>query len=504
MATRYWIGDAQKVPQVDTLTPGSLSIGETLTVTINGKTSTHTITSTTMATEVDAFVATLAAITTIEEFDEITWAANSDSSAITATGPSDGAPITITTSASGGGVTFSKSTTTSPSGPHHFDEADNWSGGAVPVDDDTIVFESNDVDCKYGLSNASTTPAEIRIDASYTGKIGLPQENANGYAEYRERYLTLGTDGDGSASSVTVHIGRGDGNGSRRIMLNTGDKQTNLTIHNTDRSEDGTTPAVVWKGTNASNAVQIVKGSLGIAYYAGESATVLTLKQGFVSSRNSDAEVHVGAGVTLGTIDKTGGEARVYCATTTAAYNRGGKLWLEGTGTHPLLHVTGGTCYANTTGTLGDYGSITGLTQADPGVVTSAAHGLSSGDKVVLSAVVGMTEVNHNEYTVGVTTTDTFQLLATDTSGYTAYSSGGYWAKKESVVIANDATLDFGGCLESRYVAAPIERYGEESSIKNWLNVTTLTSRSNELEVRNNYIEDENAIARQYTVVRKV
>lgn len=69
--------------------------------------------------------------------------------------------------------------------------------------------------------------------------------------------------------------------------------------------------------------------------------------------------------------------------------------------------------------------AITGITQANPGVVTSTAHGLSNGERVVLNDVIGMREVNGVTYRVAGATANTFQLQNTNTSAYTAYSSGG-------------------------------------------------------------------------------
>lgn len=79
--------------------------------------------------------------------------------------------------------------------------------------------------------------------------------------------------------------------------------------------------------------------------------------------------------------------------------------------------------------------TITGATQADPVVVTSVAHGLSNGDYVDISDVVGMTELNGNRYKVANKTADTFELTEEDSgddidgTGFTAYSSGGYARK---------------------------------------------------------------------------
>jgi hypothetical protein len=80
---------------------------------------------------------------------------------------------------------------------------------------------------------------------------------------------------------------------------------------------------------------------------------------------------------------------------------------------------------------LFSYSTISNITQADPAVVTSTAHGLSDSDKILVENVAGMTEVNNNTYFVDVLTADTFALYsdaalttAVDSSGYGAYSTG--------------------------------------------------------------------------------
>jgi hypothetical protein len=70
--------------------------------------------------------------------------------------------------------------------------------------------------------------------------------------------------------------------------------------------------------------------------------------------------------------------------------------------------------------------TITDITQASEGVVTtSAAHGLATGDEVHIDNVVGMTEINDSNHTITVVDADEFSLDGEDTSGYTAYTSGG-------------------------------------------------------------------------------
>jgi len=67
--------------------------------------------------------------------------------------------------------------------------------------------------------------------------------------------------------------------------------------------------------------------------------------------------------------------------------------------------------------------TITGITAANPGVVTATAHGFVTGDLVSIHNVAGMTEVNDRIYYITYLTDDTFSIV--DTSGYTAYTSSG-------------------------------------------------------------------------------
>lgn len=73
--------------------------------------------------------------------------------------------------------------------------------------------------------------------------------------------------------------------------------------------------------------------------------------------------------------------------------------------------------------------SITGITRAGPGIVTTASpHGLSSGDAVWLDLVQGMEEVNRRRFTVTVLGGSSF-TLGIDTSGYADWTGGGTAAR---------------------------------------------------------------------------
>ena len=81
---------------------------------------------------------------------------------------------------------------------------------------------------------------------------------------------------------------------------------------------------------------------------------------------------------------------------------------------------------------LGTNITITGISQASEAVVTGT-HSLSVGDIVVISGVVGMTQINGKVVRVkSVNTTVDFTCEGLDSTGYTAWVSGG---------VANEVTL---------------------------------------------------------------
>ena len=223
MSTNIWRGDAQATSQVSTLTPVSVTAGNTVTITINRKDYAYTMATSTKATELAAMVTALTLLgNTVREFGEITW--SSDLTKITATGATTGAPFTVTAT---GTVSWAVAQTTDPSGPNWFSIADNWSTGVVPGDDDIVVFENSDVDCLYGLDQSSVTPNKIAIRSSFTGNIGLPRYNATGgYYEYRDTELTIGSHYDTDYEWLTIEMGEGSGSCSGLVRLNTNAKKT--------------------------------------------------------------------------------------------------------------------------------------------------------------------------------------------------------------------------------------------------------------------------------------
>jgi len=69
--------------------------------------------------------------------------------------------------------------------------------------------------------------------------------------------------------------------------------------------------------------------------------------------------------------------------------------------------------------------AITGVSQANPGVVTTGiAHGYSTGDKIYIASVGGMTEINNKIFEITVLSPTTFSI-GIDTTSLSAYTVGG-------------------------------------------------------------------------------
>lgn len=99
--------------------------------------------------------------------------------------------------------------------------------------------------------------------------------------------------------------------------------------------------------------------------------------------------------------------------------------------------------------TLGTATAITALTAANPGVVTSAAHGLSNGDWVKILTSDGMTGINQQLVRVANVATDTFELEGIDTSNETAFSSGTWQEVTAWYTLCQATAINIGNAAPS-------------------------------------------------------
>lgn len=113
-------------------------------------------------------------------------------------------------------------------------------------------------------------------------------------------------------------------------------------------------------------------------------------------------------------------------------------------------YTSGGTITLNPYS--GQAKTITNITQADPAVVTCAAHGYPNGTVVLIRDVDGMVEINDRIYTTANATTDTFELSGVDSSGYTEYTANGVVRAKP--FVATNEYPSCGAFFEERLLLA--------------------------------------------------
>lgn len=108
--------------------------------------------------------------------------------------------------------------------------------------------------------------------------------------------------------------------------------------------------------------------------------------------------------------------------------------------------------------------NITGITKANPAVVTIAGHGYTNGEEVYIEGVGGMTQVNGKNFKIANVTTDTFELqtmqgVDVNSTGYGTYTSGGTAASVYTVaspyLTADLFQLKFTQSADVLYIVHP-------------------------------------------------
>ena len=362
MATLYWLGNAPAVKQVSTVqitavdgTPANttytITIGD-VDVSVAGDTDVNT-TATNLNTALKA--------EPHEYFLEgttITFTVATDT--VTMTAFVAGVPFVAASSVSGGtGTIGAVATGTASAGPADWSTGKNWyvpataTIGTIPADTDTVVIEGNSNNIAYGLDQNGQDLAFLRIDASYTGLIGLDRKvfatTADGATtnttihEYRAHYLKLGAE----FVDIGDINGPGTSAGSSRIKLHNSDPSASTTvIHGTKSAGEGSNPAVMLLMDHASSTLQVKKapGGVGIASEEpGETSSFATIT---VSDETLSAQVFTGEGLTLVTWVQNGGNnslKHIVDGVITTMTVNGGTLETSGDFTVTTLNVNDGT-----------------------------------------------------------------------------------------------------------------------------------------------------------------
>jgi hypothetical protein len=296
MGTKRWSGAAVAVKEVYTLTfSDTWADGDTVTLTLNGQSLTLTVDTADkdviaqeLAAAFNASSATHGVIGSetrnmggqeIPEFVEAS--ASSSGSVVTFTVTQAGVPVMAYASeevdtAGDGDATLAE--VTAATGPNFFDNANNWVGGVVPADGDTIRFDYGAVSCLYGLADMTdnSKQCDIEVTTDYAGQIGLPITNPKGYLEYRTRYLAF----DYTAGTVSVSFVSGNSSqgGPGRCWLNLDGATVDLDIIDAGKV-NATSPTVNISGGDLT--VEIAKGCVSIEPDDGPASTPAEIAAGY-------------------------------------------------------------------------------------------------------------------------------------------------------------------------------------------------------------------------------
>lgn len=389
MAINYFLGTATPVAQVADSTITGYDAATTYTVTIGDVAISTVGTGGTANTTAIALVALLNA-STHPYFAAVTWSAPGGG-VIRGTADTAGSPFIAALTKNGGtGTVTDFSDTTPSSGPNHWDDATNWSLGAVPVNTNGVVITDTDVNICHGLSQSAVLLATMVTTKTYTGKIGLNRlafttdaagdaASATAAIEYRQAALAIGI----TLGYLGQDFGAGAPLGSGRINLDLGTDASTIYIMGTANQPTETgKQAVRIKANKNTTVIHVVSapGGVGIATDAPDDTT--TIDKIYMDDRTGSSILTLGSGVTMATgVEQVGGNSVLQSAADVpSTILRGGNLLAVGAFKLTAATVSGGVLTSNNVaasgasiGTVAIYGDgILDLTQnSAPRTVTS-------------------------------------------------------------------------------------------------------------------------------------
>ena len=343
--TTSWSPNQAAVAQVETYTfSAPNSVGNTYSATINGKTVTYTsISGDTAALAATGLFNLLNLSTGIApELIEIVFA-NKAAGVVTATAAVAGVPFANITigGVTGQGLVMSTGNglvngittahTTPNSSPSDVNDPQNWQRvnlgttppaitRAIPQNNDDVVVAGSTVPMLWNLDLLSSVQFNTYTRRqSMTGQIGLPENNANGYAEWRaKRFRFVGPQGSVPAGGLAMVLGFNDtgAGGPPLERYNVGSQQTTLTILG------GNT--VDFLGVHTANTFIVLGGvTLNIAMVPGEIATLSS------STLDGGSTLNIGPNVTwtaASTLTMNGGSATINAAPATLTLVNGASV----------------------------------------------------------------------------------------------------------------------------------------------------------------------------------
>lgn len=352
MPTMYWRGLAPAVAQISTVTVGTYDAATRYEIRVNG----IAVVSAIGGGTANAVAAALQAAWQASTHPYRQGITASVAAAVVTLTSVAGMPFTVTVAPVGGTGTISTATTQAATGPNHWDNAANWSGGVLPANTDTVIFKDSAVSVCWGLDQNAIDLAELFIFQSYTGRIGLPllsvaassdgaTQNA-GANEYRDRYLRIGW----TLARIGEHQGPGTPAGSARLKLwNDAPGASNTVILNSAQAGIDSGQAAIRLRANVNTAaINIRQAPGGVALAADEPAETGTFGAVQIADQSELTRVYSGPGAAIASWVQSGGVNELRASAAVASVElAGGQLVIDGLMAVTTLNVDGGTVFPN-------------------------------------------------------------------------------------------------------------------------------------------------------------
>lgn len=354
MSTKYWLGQSTTVAKEMSATPGGTIASTDIFILYVGN-------QTAALTEICRFTATTTTVAHVTAGLTAAWNASTHPYATKITASDQTTHVRLLSDVAGmdffvwsaisnvsGGAapTLTMATVTANAGPNVWSDGDNWYDqdadtiGDAPVAADELIIANNSTNICWGMDASADAYGSVRIDKTYTGKIGLDYTRfaitADGetfddsVAEVRDDYLRfLCTSG---RVTIGQHPGIGSPAGSGRIKIDTGNQATTIIVQDTaSNSADSARPAVRLLTNHSSTAihVQSAPGGVGLATERpGEASVVSSIT---VTDPTTASKVITGNGTTLTTWNQAGGSNLLRAGNTVTTINAvGGNLTIDG------------------------------------------------------------------------------------------------------------------------------------------------------------------------------
>lgn len=335
MAIKRWIGGAVAIADVWTITvAGTWASGDTVTISVGNKELVITLgaSASTVVADIAAEIADaiMASDNTapgtgftwshggqqFREFTEFTAVANG--AVVTVTGVTAGTPLgLVVTEVTAGDGTATESNTVAATGPYHLDNADNYLGGVLPVDNDVLYFDTGNVSALYGLTyfRANNIDLDVYITGDWTGQLGLGpirSITAGDYAEFRQRYFQM----RGGSKVLHVSPGVSGVTSQGRLYIDLQDQATCDVTIETGRGLMSSVPSIYLCGTTTATGIDV------------------TIKAGCVSIEPDDAPTASGkefipGTLTIGTTGASANDCIVYIGKN-ADLHLGSSIFIDG------------------------------------------------------------------------------------------------------------------------------------------------------------------------------